>query len=212
MRIPNVTRAAMNMAGVRLRRVGRHWKAAERALGRVGRQARRQQERFVNAPELVRTRVQQSCAAFERSRKRLARFEDHVVAPYPCRAPRQVHARAGGGWVAADYRWTMDVGGRLRGSVLASLSGVGGRSLRGQAGPDHRAVARGDPGVVPVASRTATSRFSISSSRPSSPGRAPHGGSGAIRNRWRCRSSIVSSSVSRRHALARATRRYGTLD
>jgi len=82
MRIPNVTRAAMNMAGVRLRRVGRQWKAAERVLGRVGRQARRQQERLVNAPDLVRTRVQQGCAALERSRKRLARFDDHVVAPY----------------------------------------------------------------------------------------------------------------------------------
>ena len=62
-----------------------------------------------------------------------------------------------------------------------------------------------------VASPTAMSRSSISSSRPSSPGRAPHGGSGAIRSRWRCRSSIASSSVSRRHASARAMPRSGTL-
>jgi len=112
MRIPNVTRAAMNMAGVRLRRVGRHWKAAERALGRVGRQARRQQERFVNAPELVRTRVQQSCAAFERSRKRLARFEDHVVAPY--RVERRVKStlarEAAGSRPIIAGPWTSEVG------------------------------------------------------------------------------------------------------
>ena len=112
MRIPNVTRAAMNMAGVRLRRVGRHWKAAERALGRVGRQARRQQERFVNAPDLVRTRVQQSCAAFERSRKRLARFEDHVVAPY--RVERRVKStlarEAAGSRPIIAGPWTSEVG------------------------------------------------------------------------------------------------------
>ena len=211
MRIPNVTRAAMNMAGVRLRRVGRHWKAAERALGRVGRQARRQQERFVTCPgtgahpspaepRRVRT-IEKATRAIRRS----------CGGAVPGRAPRQVHARAGGGWVAADHRRTMDVGGRLRGAVLASVSGVGGRSLRGQAGPDHRAVARGHPGVVRRRRRTAMSRSSISSSRPSSPGRAPHGASGAIRNRWRCRSSIASSSVSRRHASARAMPRYGTL-
>ena len=112
MRIPNVTRAAMNLAGVRLRRVGRQWKAAEQALGRVGRQARRQQERFVNAPELVRARVQQSCAAFERSRKRLARFEDHVVAPY--RVERHVKStlarEAAGSRPIIAGPWTSEVG------------------------------------------------------------------------------------------------------
>ena len=102
----------MNMAGVRLRRVGRHWKAAERALGRVGRQARRQQERFVNAPELVRTRVQQSCAAFERSRKRLARLEDHVVAPYRVehRVKSTLAREAAGSRPIIAGPWTSEVG------------------------------------------------------------------------------------------------------
>ena len=112
MRIPNVTRAAMNIAGVRLRRVSRQWKAAEQALGRVGRQARRQQERLVNAPDLLRTRVQQSRAAFERSRKRFARFEDHVVAPY--RVERRVKAtlaqEARGSRPIIAGPWTSEVG------------------------------------------------------------------------------------------------------
>lgn len=112
MRIPNVTRAAINIAGVRLRRVGRHWKIAEQALGRVGRQARRQQERLANAPDLVRARVQQSRAAFERSRKRLARFEDHVVAPY--RIERDVKAtlarEARGSRPIIAGPWTSEVG------------------------------------------------------------------------------------------------------
>ena len=112
MRIPNVTRAAINIAGVRLRRVGRHWKTAEQALDRVGRQARRQQERLANAPDLVRTRVQQSRAAFERSRKRLARFEDHVVAPY--RIERRVKTtlarEARGARPIIAGPWTSEVG------------------------------------------------------------------------------------------------------
>ena len=99
-------------------------------------------------------------------------FDDHVVAPYRVERRIKSHARAGGGRVAADYRRTVDLGGRLRGAVLAAVSRVGRRSLRGQAGPDRRAVARGDPGRGTVASQTATSRFSISSSRPSSPSRA----------------------------------------
>ena len=112
MRIPNVTRAVMNITAVRLRRVGRHWKAAEQALGRVGRRARRQQERLVHTPDLLRARVQQSCAAFERSRKRLARFEDHVVAPY--RVERRVKSslarEAAGSRPIIAGPWTSEVG------------------------------------------------------------------------------------------------------
>jgi hypothetical protein len=102
----------MNMAGVRLRRVGRHWRAAERVLGRVGRQVRRQQERLVHAPDLVRAGVQQSCAAIERSRKRVARFDDHVVAPYRVeRRVKHVLAReASGSRPIIAGPWTSEVG------------------------------------------------------------------------------------------------------
>src|SRR5687768_14537439 len=112
MRIPNVTRAAMNMAAVRLRRVGRHWRVAERVLGRAGRQARRQRERLVQAPDLVRAGVQRSCAVLERSRKRVARFDDHVMAPY--RVERRVkHAlahEASGSRPIIAGPWTSEVG------------------------------------------------------------------------------------------------------
>ena len=76
MRIPNVARAAINLAGVRWRRAERHWRTAERVIGRLGRQAQRQGERFVRAPELARTRVQQGRAALVRSRKRVERFDE----------------------------------------------------------------------------------------------------------------------------------------
>jgi hypothetical protein len=112
MKIPNVTRAAINLAGVRLRRVERQWRAAESALGRMGRQARRQQERFVRAPELVRTRVQQGCAAVERSRKRVVRFGDHVVSPYRVerRVKRVLASEAAGSRPIIVGPWTSEVG------------------------------------------------------------------------------------------------------
>ena len=112
MRIPNVTKAAMNIAGVRLRRVERQWRAAERVLGRVGRQARRQQARLAQAPDLVRARVQQSCAAFERTRKRVMRFDAHVFAPY--RVERRVKSalarEASGTRPVIVGPWTSEVG------------------------------------------------------------------------------------------------------
>ncbi|MBF8300547.1 MAG: hypothetical protein HW394_917 [Acidobacteria bacterium] len=112
MRIPNITRAAINLAGVRLRRAERHWRTVERAVGRLGRQARRQHERFVRAPELARARLRQGRAALERSRKRIDRFDDHVVTPY--RAERRIkytlaRAAAGSRPVIAGP-WTSEVG------------------------------------------------------------------------------------------------------
>jgi len=112
MKIPNVTRAAMNLAGVRLRRVERHWRAAEQVLGRVGRQARRQRERLAHAPDLVRARIQQNCAAFERSRKRIARFDDHVVTPYRVErdVARTLAREASGSRPIIAGPWTSEVG------------------------------------------------------------------------------------------------------
>jgi hypothetical protein len=112
MRIPNFTRAAINLAGVRLRRAERHWRTAGHALGRLGRQARRQHERLVRAPALARARAQQGRAAVERSRKRIQRFDDHVLTP--CRAERRIErtlgrAAAGSRPVIAGP-WTSEVG------------------------------------------------------------------------------------------------------
>jgi hypothetical protein len=112
MRIPNVTRAIHNLAAVRLRRAERHWRKAEQAAGRIGRHARRQQERLVRAPELARIRLQQGSAALERSRKRVERFDDHVLAPY--RMERHIkHAlarEASGSRPLIVGPWTSEVG------------------------------------------------------------------------------------------------------
>lgn len=112
MRIPNVTRAAMNLAGVRLRRMERHWRSAGRLLGRVGRQASRQHERLARAPELVRLRVRQSRAAIERAGKRVRRFDDHVLAPYrvELRVERALARAAAGTRPIVAGPWTSEVG------------------------------------------------------------------------------------------------------
>ena len=88
MRIPNIARAVVNLAGVRIRRAERQWRTAAQSLGRMGRQARRQQERLARAPELATIRLQQGRAGIERARKRIVRFDDHVLVPY--RAERRV--------------------------------------------------------------------------------------------------------------------------
>ena len=112
MRIPNIARAAVNLAGVRFRRAERHWRTVTRMAGHLGRQASRQQERISHAPELARARVEQGRAAIERSRKRLARFEDHVLEPF--RIERRIkrdlarQAAAGGPLIAGP--WTSEVG------------------------------------------------------------------------------------------------------
>lgn len=112
MRIPNVTRAAINLAGVRLRRAGRHWRAAAREMGRLGRKAKRHGQQLSQAPALVRAQVDRGRGALERSRKRIRRFDDHVLAPY--RVERGVvqalaHARSSGRPVIAGP-WTSEVG------------------------------------------------------------------------------------------------------
>jgi len=112
MRVPNVAQAAINIAGVRLRRAERHWRTVAGALARLGRKARRQGDLLSRAPALVRARVQRSRAAIERSRKRAARFNDHALTPY--RTERRVvrvlaRAASSGGPIIAGP-WTSEVG------------------------------------------------------------------------------------------------------
>lgn len=112
MRIPNVARAAINLAGVRVRRAERHWRTIAHALGRLGRQTHRQQERIARAPELARIRIEQSRAALDRSRKRLVRFDDHVLTPYRLELSIKrtlARASAGSGPVIVGP-WTSEVG------------------------------------------------------------------------------------------------------
>jgi hypothetical protein len=112
MRIPNIWRAGLNLIGVRLRRLQRHGRTAMHAVQRVGRKARSSGEVLLHAPAVASARVQRGRAVLERGRKRLIRFDDHVLAPYRTeRQVKRVLARA-----ASSQRpivvgpWTSEVG------------------------------------------------------------------------------------------------------
>ena len=112
MRFPNVWRVVMNLAGVRVRRVRRHGRVVVQVVRRVARHARRAAEVVQDAPARVSTRVQRGGAAIVRVGKRLARFDDHVVAPY--RTERRVTKRlaraASGRRPIIVGPWTSEVG------------------------------------------------------------------------------------------------------
>jgi hypothetical protein len=111
-RIPNVPRAAANLAGLGLRRAERRLRPAARALQRYARRARRQQEIVAQAPILLRARARQATAALERSRKRVLRFNDHVLAPYEVewRVGRALARAAADGRPIVAGPWTSEVG------------------------------------------------------------------------------------------------------
>jgi hypothetical protein len=111
MRMANIGRVAINLAAVRLRRAERHWRTVAREWERLRRKARRRQEMLVRAPALVRARMQQQSAALVRSRKRVARFGDHVVRPYRTElAVKRQLARAADGRPLIVGPWTSEVG------------------------------------------------------------------------------------------------------
>ena len=112
MRIPNVAQAVINIAGVRRRRAERHWRTALQVVERLGRKARRQGELLWRAPALARARVQRGRAAIERSRKRVARFDDHVLTPYRTerRVTRVLARAASSGGPVIVGPWTSEVG------------------------------------------------------------------------------------------------------
>jgi hypothetical protein len=112
MRMPNLARAAVNVAGVRWRRAERLGRTVAQVSERLGRKAKRHAELLPRAPALVRARVLRGRTAIERMRKRVVRFDDHVIAPY--RTERQVHrvlarAASDGGTIIAGP-WTSEVG------------------------------------------------------------------------------------------------------
>ena len=112
MRMPNLARAALNVAGVRWRRAERHWRTAVRLSERLGRKAKRNAELLPRAPALARARVLRGRAAIERMRNRVVRFDDHVITPYRTeRRVNRVLARAAshGGTIIAGP-WTSEVG------------------------------------------------------------------------------------------------------
>ena len=112
MRIPNIWRAGVNLIGVRLRRFQRHGRTATHVVQRVEKKARHSGEALLHAPALASARVQRGRGALERGRKRLVRFDDHVLAPYRTeRRVKRVLARG-----ASSQRpivvgpWTSEVG------------------------------------------------------------------------------------------------------
>ena len=111
MRIPNIARAALNLAGVRMRRAGRQWRAAAGVAGRWGRKAQRQGEQLGHAPSLIRARLERGRASIERSQKRIERFDDHVLTPYRTeRAVMQALAAASSHGTVIAGPWTSEVG------------------------------------------------------------------------------------------------------
>ena len=95
MRVPNVGRAMMNLAGVRLRRLQRHGRTVVHAVQRAGRKATRYGEAIPQVPALLRARVHRGQAAIERAGKRARRFDDHVLTPYRTeRRVKRILARA----------------------------------------------------------------------------------------------------------------------
>ncbi|MGH9254318.1 MAG: hypothetical protein ACRD3C_07085 [Vicinamibacterales bacterium] len=112
MRIPNVWRAVVNRAGVRLRRLQRHGRTVIHALQRAGRRAKRYGEGIPQVPALARARVQRGQAAVERAGKRIRRFDDHVLAPHRTeRRIKRMLARATSGQRPIIVGpWTSEVG------------------------------------------------------------------------------------------------------
>jgi hypothetical protein len=112
MRIPNVGRAMMNLAGVRLRRLQRHSRTVIHAVQRAGRKATRYGEAIPQVPALVRVRVQRGQAAIERVGKRARRFDDHVLTPYRAerRVKRTLTRAASGQHPIIVGPWTSEVG------------------------------------------------------------------------------------------------------
>ena len=112
MAIPNVPLALINLTGAQLRRARRHWHALSKAVARFGRRAQRQQEILMHAPAHARARVQRGKAAIGRSRNRLSRFDDHVLAPYRIerRVKRALASGASSGRPIIVGPWTSEVG------------------------------------------------------------------------------------------------------
>ena len=111
MRVPNISRAAINLTHLGLRRAEHHWRTAVHAWQRVGKKVRRQGELLAHSPALVRARVQRGRALVIQSRKRLERFDDHVLTPYRVerRVTRALVAASSGGPVIVGP-WTSEVG------------------------------------------------------------------------------------------------------
>src|SRR5687767_2389111 len=112
MAMPNVPLALINLTGAQLRRARRHWHALSKAVARLGRRAQRQQEILMHAPAQARARVQRGKAAIGRSRNRLSRFDDHVLAPYRIerRVKRALASGASSGRPIIVGPWTSEVG------------------------------------------------------------------------------------------------------
>jgi hypothetical protein len=112
MAIPNIWRAAVNLAGVRLRRAERQWRRVERVSSRMTRKIERYGELISHAPSLLRARLQRGRTAVVRAQKRIERLDDHVLTPY--RTERTVKGLLAA--AAADGRpiiagpWTSEVG------------------------------------------------------------------------------------------------------
>ena len=194
MRVPNIARAVVNLAGVSVRRAERHGRtgAQRTAAGWVRRQAA-QQEMF-RARARVGTRAG---AAGAGPRSSVAESESSGSTITWSR-PTGSSAASSGCWRAARpgadrHRGSLDVGGRLRGAVLASVSSLGCRPAMVLVRERVIALSRGGTalwyeGIAGTLRRDLRSRRAERVRQR----RRPHDASAATRSRWKRPNSIAS--------------------
>ena len=113
MRVPNVWRASMNLAGVRVRRLKRHGRACRPRPSASWTEVRRARPKSSRtAPAMARVQVHRGRAAVERAGKRVSRFDDHVRHAVSDRSGRSSVARSCRVGRAHRHRWpwTSEVG------------------------------------------------------------------------------------------------------
>jgi hypothetical protein len=104
--------AAFNLGAVRLRRAARQWRAISRGSQRASRTVARVVEQASQAPGLARARLERGRALLDRTRRRVARLEDHVFLPMRTEqaVTRALAKTAAGGRPIIVGPWTSEVG------------------------------------------------------------------------------------------------------
>ena len=112
MPVPNLWRAVINLAAVRLRRLERQGRKATRVLQQAAKKVDRVAELAIHAPRHLRAQWQHSQAAVVRTRNRYRRLDDHVLTPFRLerRIKRTLSREARGGRALIVGPWTSEVG------------------------------------------------------------------------------------------------------
>jgi len=112
MALPNIWRAAMNLAAARIRRVERRGRNVTRLVQQAAKKVNRVAELAIHAPRHVRARWHRSQAAAVRMRNRYRRLDDHVLTPFRSerRIKRTLWRASSGNRALIVGPWTSEVG------------------------------------------------------------------------------------------------------